>query len=253
MFDTKDYLTFIIGTLVSIVGSILIYLFRFAYFNHFLYLSIIFCFSIIIYILNNKLLLLKKIGIKKIELNISQGTNTEKLLNMVRDNFAMMGRSGSRFVEAENLNTILSKCDRRTPIRFLFLGPNTQACRVLSRERNVSPNHATDIVNSSLKTLKTCCDNGHNIEVRFYDNPNYIPFIRIIIIDNKEAFLSYYPRGETGKNSFQLILSNNTDNTNNLYQAFKGLLEAMWEVAKPQEDYLTASETLRVNDETHTE
>lgn len=232
MLEPKDYIIILLGILPSVLANILSYLFKYSYILHVLYLSIIAFLIYVLVIFCNKLLLVRKIGIKRIELNISNGTNTEQILDKVQHQFVMMGRSGSRFIEAKNFESCISRCDIRTPIRFLFLQPRSKACELLSKERNVSSNHASDILIASLRSLKKFKDNGYNIKVGFYDNPNYKPNLRVVIIDNNEAYISHYLRGQTGKESIQLVLEKNISGANNLFQAFSNFFESSWDIAR---------------------
>lgn len=204
MFRTKDYIMIAFGGIASIVANICTYFFKYEYFVHFLYLTIICLLIVVIVTVYRKLSSFNDIGIKRAEPNLSEGSNTEKLLDKVQNNFSLMGRSGSRFIEAKNFESTISRCERRKPIRFLFLQPNSQACVELSKERNVSSSHASDILMASLRSLKKFKEKGYNIEVKIYENPNYKPALRIVTIDNLETYISHYPRGQTGKESFQL-------------------------------------------------
>lgn len=234
MLERKDYFILILGFLGSIAAGILT-----QFSIHFIYLSIIIllvtCICILIKntrLLYLKLQLVRYVGIKKIETNISTETNTEKLLSLVKNNFYMMGRGGSRFIEAQNLESTLTRVDRRSPVKFLLLKPDTSAPTELARERGVEDNHISNIISATIKTLEKLKERRFNIEYRFYNNPSYTPIFRVVIIDDREAYISYYPRRETGKNSFQLVLYNNPQNTNNLFTAFKAYFETMWEIAK---------------------
>lgn len=233
MFRTKDYVMIALGGIASILSNILTYLFvNYEYFVHYLYLSIICLLIWFIVIIYRKLSSYYNIGIIVAESNLSIGSNTEKILDKAQNNFSLMGRSGSRFIEAKNFETTISRCERRVPIRFLFLQPNSPACERLSNERNVSSSHASDILIASLKSLKKFKDKGYNIEVKVYDNPKYIPSLRIVTIDNQETYVSHYPRCQTGKESFQLVVSKKSPNGNDLFQAFSNYFESSWEVAK---------------------
>lgn len=227
MFDTKDYILLAISVITSIIASVIL-----AFSIHFIYLSIIFVLCVIIYIINSKLQTLRYIGVKRIEKNISNETDTEKLLSAVNSNFYMMGRGGSRFVEAQNFQNALSNADRRIPVRFLLLEPGSDAPEALSLERSVSKAHISNIVDATMNTLRQHKSAGYNIECRYYDNPKYIPIFRVVSIDDQEIFVSFYPRRQTGKNSFQIVLFDSKNN-NNLYIAFKLHFESMWDVSRP--------------------
>ena len=226
MFDTKDYTLIALSVITSIVANVI-----YAFPIHLIYISTIVFLGIIIYILNAKLSLIKEIGIKRVEKNISSGTDTEKLLSLVDEGFYMMGRGGSRFVEAKTFDLALSKADRQRPIRFLLLKPDAPAPEELSKERNVVNTHISNIISTSLKTFKQHHSAGYNIEVRFYENPKYVPIFRVVVIDDSKIFVSFYQRRETGKSSFQLELFD-PKNNNNLFVAFKLHFETMWAVSE---------------------
>ena len=227
MFSTKDYILIAVSVITSIVANVLT-----VHSVHIVYLSIILILLVVIYITNSKLALLRFIGIEKIEKNISSESSTEKLLSLVKDSFFMLGRGGSRFVEANDLDAAVVRANRRKPIRFLLLRPGSFAAGELARERNIVSTHISDIVSASLRTLDEYRTKGFNIEYRFYSNPNYIPIFRIVVIDDSKAYVSFYPRQETGKNSFQLVLFDSKNN-NNLFIAFRLHFESMWEIAEP--------------------
>lgn len=226
MFNTKDYILIGFSVITSIVAN---WLTDFSL--HLIYCSIILLLIVIIYILNSKINLMKYIGIKRIEKNISNGTNTEKLLSLTNDSFFLSGRGGSRFIEAQNFQEALSRTNRRTPVRFLILKPESPAPEMLSDERSVNSSHISDIVSATLKSFEEFKSKGFNIEARSYDNPSYIPIFRIVCIDDKELYVSYYQRRETGKNSFQLVLQD-SKNSNNLYVAFREHFESLWAISK---------------------
>lgn len=228
MFDSKDYILIFLSIATSIVAN---FLTNFSI--HVLYLSFIFILLLIIYLLNSRLLFLRYIGIKKVEKNISSETDTEKLLSLVQDNFYMMGRGGSRFVEAKNIQEILSRVDRRKTVRFLILDPKSSASVHLSKERNVVDSHISDIISASIRTIEQFKAKGYNIEYRFYDNSDYVPIFRVVVIDDKEAYVSFYQRGETGKASFQMVLEA-TRHRNDLFNAFRTHFESMWEIGRPK-------------------
>lgn len=229
--EPKDYIILLLGLVISIIANVLSALLFSTMFVHVIYVSTIAFLLVVIFVLNGKLNLLKYVGIKRIEKNISSETDTETLLGLVTDSFYMMGRGGSRFIEAKSFEIAISKVDRNKPIRFLLLKPQTPAPIDLSKERNVVPSHISDIISASLKTFKQYKDRGFNVEVRFYDNSKYIPIFRAVFIDDNQIFVSFYQRRETGKNSFQLVLFD-PKNNNNLFVAFKLHFESMWSIAE---------------------
>lgn len=226
MFSTKDYILIALSVITSVVANFLT-----VGSIHIVYLSVILVLLVVIYISNRKLALVRFIGIEKIERNISSESNTEKLLSLVKDSFFMLGRGGSRFVEANDLDAAVVRANRRKPIRFLLLRPGSFAAVELAKERNIVSTHISDIVSASLRTLDEYIAKGFNIEYRFYNNPKYVPIFRVVVIDDTKAYVSFYPRQETGKNSFQLVLFDSKSN-NNLFTAFRLHFESMWEIAE---------------------
>jgi hypothetical protein len=225
MLNTKNFIVLGLGIIGSIIANIV-----YEWGGVAICISIIVILLILVCILFSKIRLMDYIGIYRIEKNISAGTNTEKLLDKVQDNFFLLGRGASRFIEAKNFSEALLRVDTNKIIKFLILNPEAKAPKILSKERDVEENHISAVVKNSLATINQLKKQGRNIEVRYYNNPKYIPIFRVVGIDDSELYVSFYNRKETGKKSFQLVLRDNK-NDNNLYIAFKKHFDFLWETA----------------------
>lgn len=228
MLNKKDLLVIAIGIPVSVLANVI-----YSGSIHVIYMSFIVMLLLIAVLAFYRLYCLRNIGVSKIDENISEGHTTEKILATAKSSVSMMGRGASRFLEAKNITETLIRLDKRTPVRFLLLHPKSEASKVLSQDRQIRDTHISGIIVQSLKTIKKLKGEGYNIEVRFYREPKYVPIFRVVLVDNDTAYVSFYPRGETGKNALQIILKKQGSlENNNLYIAFSEFYESMWAVAR---------------------
>ena len=105
----------------------------------------------------------------------------------------------------------------------MLLDPNSPETERMARSVDMEENEFKEMIEDSLKFFKRMNDQGMNVSVRLY---TFMPIFRMVIVDNRLLYLSFYRGRATGDDTPQLVL--NALEEVSFFKPFQEYFDIIW-------------------------
>jgi len=173
------------------------------------------------------------LGIEDIYPFFSEAPSPDKILNSATSHFEFLGTSGRSFfvIQSDLYKLLEQKLREGIVMRFLLLDPLSPNLQRRAESENYSPEAMKRDINNSIERIEQLkAQYPGKIDYATYTS---YPIWRCIFIDDREAYVSYYPPGSFGDKSpsMKLVAKPSTEG---FYRAFRTYFEEKWRECQNQ-------------------
>lgn len=167
-----------------------------------------------------------RLGVAEIFETFDTAPSTANIIDMANLSIDFIGISGRTFFESGEIEEMVSRKARSgVRFRFLVLDPQSRFVEQKARDEGDEPaawRHDIKASINRLHRLPVGAD-SNSIQVRTYDA---LPIWRLLLVDGKLGYVTYYPHGGRGKQMFMLAMDNQIGK---LYPPFADYYSYVWD------------------------
>ena len=113
--------------------------------------------------------------------------------------------------------------DAQKPVRVLVLSPDSRYVAWIATILREEPEEIKRKIRATVDDVRALKDRELHVELRFYDAP---PTFRIVIVDEAEAYLSFYEAVPGGGNPPQFLFRSRREHS--FFPAIQRHFDAIW-------------------------
>ena len=179
-------------------------------------------------------------GMIQADSNVKVGLDYKQALNTCHNEIWFMGAGASKLVNAQGFEDAVRRCNRSSggTLKFLLEHPRSRILREAAIQASQPKEQYQHKVRQSLRRLADLRkDSGLLIDVRFYEETQRRPIVRLFFADDRWCLFSYYVFGEgDGSQLPQLHVQKFTKNRRDVgsfYHPLRELFRQAWEASQP--------------------
>ena len=167
----------------------------------------------------------RSLGIVRLEKSIGEGgTDTAAIMASAKDSIDVVAFAGSKFLR--RYDKLESVAREGKGCRFVMVNPASDAVENLSERWGYEENRLAEIIRGNLGEVNYLRGRGFRIDVRFA--PCNLLRFRLVVVDRKMAYISYYRAGRRGLSLPQLVVDTSAANADPFLSELLELFEDIW-------------------------
>jgi hypothetical protein len=160
------------------------------------------------------------------------GRNMPTMIEIVtegRNEIRVLGISMRNLLAEPGMESLIREKAREGCVfRFLLLNPDSPYVETKAQDENDHPEAWVNDIKGAVSRLKILQQElgANRLEFRFYDS---YPIWRGTLVDNRKAYIGYYPHGHKGKDSSGAEIINGK---RSFYDPFSDYFNELWKASK---------------------